>query len=153
MSCFFITLNSAFYFFILYVMKKSILVVSLLALSLFFVWCEKKNQPVQVDNNPTPEETTVVVDNTDVDVPVDEVLPGEEEVQEEYVPWDYQTDTHEDMTFDEIGDALSKCDEMWENPVCWKDGGTYFNKCYLDFAGIEEETERAHVEDWICVFW
>ena len=144
-------------------MKKSILVVSLLALSLFFVWCEKKNQLTQVDNNPTPEQTVdVVVDNTDVNVQADEVnLPGEEENQpgeeenqpEAYVPWDYVTDTHEDMTFDEIGDALSKCDEMWENPVCWKDGGTYFNRCYLDFAGIEEETERAHIEDWICIFW
>ena len=134
-------------------MKKSILVISLLALGLFFVWCEKKNQPVQVDNTPTWEETVgVVVDETNVNVPSEEVLPGEEE-QQEYVPWDYKTDTHEEMTFDEIGDALSKCDEMWENPVCWKDGGTYFNKCYLDFAGIEEETELAHVEDGICVFW
>lgn len=49
-------------------------------------------------------------------------------------------------------DELAECDAQGEKIVCWKDGNTYFNACYLDFAGVEEETESAEVVDWKCVF-
>ena len=39
------------------------------------------------------------------------------------------------------------------NPVCWKDGATYPNKCYLDFYGIKEETDLAEIINGKCVFW
>ena len=44
------------------------------------------------------------------------------------------------------------CSEEEQNIVCWKDGNTYFNKCYLEAAWVEEETELAHVENWECIF-
>jgi len=46
---------------------------------------------------------------------------------------------------------LAACDAEWENIVCWTDWNTYFNKCYLDFAWVEEET-LAEVTDGVCVF-
>ena len=45
-----------------------------------------------------------------------------------------------------------ECDQMEEEIVCWKDWNTYQNKCYLDKAWVEEETELAQVEDWQCIF-
>ena len=49
-------------------------------------------------------------------------------------------------------DELAACDAEWEDIVCGKDGNTYYNGCYLDFAWVEEETELAEVIDWKCVF-
>lgn len=46
---------------------------------------------------------------------------------------------------------LAVCDAEWENIVCWTDWNTYFNKCYLYFAWVEEET-AAEVVDGVCVF-
>ena len=58
-----------------------------------------------------------------------------------------------DMKYeDDIVEELARCDTEWENIVCWKDGNTYYNRCYLDFAWVEEETELAEVVDWECVF-
>ena len=51
-----------------------------------------------------------------------------------------------------IPQKIAECDEQWENIICWKDGNTYYNKCYLDFAWVEEETQLAEVVDWECVF-
>lgn len=53
---------------------------------------------------------------------------------------------------DWLEDELADCDAEWENIVCWKDGNTYYNRCYLDFAWVEEEIELAEVVDWECVF-
>ena len=46
----------------------------------------------------------------------------------------------------------SECDQMEQNIVCWKDGNTYQNKCYLDEAWVEEETELAEIVDGTCIF-
>lgn len=51
----------------------------------------------------------------------------------------------------DYNEDLAACDAEWENIVCWTDWNTYFNKCYLDFAWVEEETV-AEVVDGVCVF-
>ncbi len=38
------------------------------------------------------------------------------------------------------------------DPVCWKDWNTYNNRCLLEAAWVEEETEAEITENW-CVFW
>ena len=45
-----------------------------------------------------------------------------------------------------------ECDQMEQEIVCWKDWNTYQNKCYLDEAWVEEETELAEVVDGTCIF-
>ena len=46
----------------------------------------------------------------------------------------------------------SECDQLEQNIVCGKDWNTYQNRCYLNEAGVEEETETAQVENWVCIF-
>ena len=129
-------------------MKKFLFLVSLLCVVSVFVWCDK--QPTQPENqlpNTNEQETYNETPNN-----TNEVNNEETNIEPETLPEpQYVTDTHEDMSFEEIGDALSKCDELWPDPICGKDWGTYYNRCYLDFAWIEESTE-ASIVDWICVF-
>lgn len=116
-------------------------------LSLIFAGCDKKPAPENIlpDNQETYIEQW---DNTDVnEVNNNEEINNETEINS----LEYVTDTHEEMTFEEIGDTLAKCDELWEDLVCGVDWGTYYNKCYLNFAWIQESTE-AEIVDWICVF-
>ena len=148
-------------------MKRYLLLTSLLWLSIFFVWCNK--QEIQPENNPSPdvietqqpevqdmqqENTQEIndVENNTTDEEGNNIEEENNEPKQQFIPWDYETDTHEDMSFEEIGNVISDCEAMWENPVCGKDWWTYFNRCVLEFAWIEEETELAEVVDWICVY-
>lgn len=45
-----------------------------------------------------------------------------------------------------------ECDQNEQEIVCWKDWNTYQNRCYLNEAWVEEETELAQVENWECIF-
>ena len=158
----FITLFLVFYFLIFFTMKKALLITALLWLSIFFVGCDKQkwNQPAN-NNLPEPDDT-YTQEVTDTEEVTDfapsypepeEYIPEEiqePEIEENVVP-QYETDTHEEMSFEEIGAALAKCDELWREPVCGKDWGTYFNRCYLEFAGMEEDT-AAEIVDGSCVF-
>ena len=46
----------------------------------------------------------------------------------------------------------SECNQMEQDIVCWKDWNTYQNRCYLEEAWVEEETELAQIQDWVCIF-
>jgi len=43
------------------------------------------------------------------------------------------------------------CTEEYD-PVCWVDWNTYSNRCFMEVAWTEEETELAEVVDGVCVF-
>ena len=53
---------------------------------------------------------------------------------------------------DSLEAQLAECDAEWENIVCWTDGNTYYNRCFLEFAWVEEETELAEVVDGECIY-
>ena len=53
---------------------------------------------------------------------------------------------------EETGDVIEDCETVAEEIVCWEDGNTYSNRCYLKAAWVTEETESAQVENWECVF-
>jgi hypothetical protein len=42
------------------------------------------------------------------------------------------------------------CPDVWE-PVCWNDWRTYSNRCFLEAAWVEEDTEAEITKRW-CVF-
>ncbi len=47
---------------------------------------------------------------------------------------------------------VAECYEQPQITVCGQDGNSYYNKCFMEKAGIEEETELAEVVDGECVF-
>lgn len=57
------------------------------------------------------------------------------------------SDTNESEETEEI-----ECDQSEQDIVCWKDWNTYQNRCYLNKAWTEEESELAHVENWECIY-
>lgn len=132
-------------------MKKTFFLITLLWLSLVFVGCDKK--PTQQNIVPDNQETyTEELNNVEVNEVNNEEINNEEinNEPEIYSP-EYVTDTHEEMSFEEIEDTLMSCDDLGEELVCGADGGTYYNRCYLEFAWIPEDT-AAKIVDWICVY-
>ncbi len=52
----------------------------------------------------------------------------------------------------EYQEYVAECYEQPQITVCGQDGNSYYNKCFMEKAGIEEETELAEVVDGECVF-
>ena len=48
---------------------------------------------------------------------------------------------------------LAECYDQEQHVVCWKDWNSYYNRCFMEKAGVEEETELAEVVDWECIYW
>lgn len=150
-------------------MKKILVISALLWISILFFWCSKK------DNTDTSDIAAVIPSTeTSDDLCWDNnwVLTKREEwwdvticlfddetfcFLEDLESWDCEKgflplyDNEVDNTWaEEI--TYDECNQTEQDIVCWKDWNTYFNKCYLDASGIEEETEFAHVENWECIF-
>ena len=47
---------------------------------------------------------------------------------------------------------VAECYNQPYDTVCWEDGNSYPNRCFMEKAGVQEETELAEVVDWECVF-
>ena len=47
---------------------------------------------------------------------------------------------------------VAECYEQPQVTVCGEDWITYYNRCFMEKAGVQEETELAEVVDWECVF-
>lgn len=47
---------------------------------------------------------------------------------------------------------VAECYEQPYDTVCWEDWNSYPNRCFMEKAGVAEETELAEVVDWECVF-
>ena len=48
---------------------------------------------------------------------------------------------------------VAECYEQEQITVCWQDGNPYYNRCFMEKAWVEEETELAEVVDWECIYW
>ena len=48
---------------------------------------------------------------------------------------------------------ISECYAQEQEPACWVDWIQYYNKCFMEKAGVEEETELAEVVDGKCIYW
>ena len=48
---------------------------------------------------------------------------------------------------------LEECYLQGQWVVCGEDWNTYYNRCFMDMAWVEEETELAEVVDWECIYW
>ena len=88
----------------------------------------------------------------------DHYYGDEEYYTEAFEDFDQNTDDEENNNEEidnenSIKEEISECDDKWEDIVCWKDWNTYYNRCYLEFAWVEEETELAEVVNWQCIFW
>lgn len=47
---------------------------------------------------------------------------------------------------------ISECYEQPMVTVCGQDWNPYANRCFMEKAGVEEETELAEVVDWECIY-
>ena len=52
----------------------------------------------------------------------------------------------------EYQEYVAECYEQPQITVCGQDGNSYYNKCFMEKAGVAEETELAEVVDGECVF-
>ena len=134
---------------------KRLLIIPVLLFSLLLIWCWKEstsgsvnvwaesevNNQLSTDNHGNIDsQESLGVDDLENNDNNSESFSAEEDV--------YNIEVMENK----ITEELNKCDSEWEDFVCWKDGNTYYNRCYLNFAWVDEETEAAQVIDWRCVF-
>lgn len=47
---------------------------------------------------------------------------------------------------------LAECYQEEQNTVCGKDWNSYYNRCFMEKAWVEEESEFAEVIDWECIY-
>ena len=52
----------------------------------------------------------------------------------------------------EYQEYIAECYQEPQITVCGQDWNSYYNKCFMEKAGVEEETELAEVVDGECVF-
>lgn len=144
---------------------KKILIVPVLWLSLLLIGCGKQND-VEVN---TPNSDVVTPDTMCIEKWWTLINRAEW--------WDITVCKFDDDSFcflenlesgnceqgyiffedEEIGEEVNKasveeCEKMDQEIVCGEDWNTYFNRCYMEAAGVEEETELARVENSECIF-
>ena len=59
-------------------------------------------------------------------------------------------DMHEDEKA--YQEYIAECYQEPQITVCGKDGNPYYNRCFMEKAGVEEETELAEVVDGECIY-
>ena len=59
-------------------------------------------------------------------------------------------DLHEGES--EYQEYVAECYEEPQVTVCGQDGNSYYNKCFMEKAGVDEETELAEVIDGECIY-
>lgn len=151
-------------------MKKFSMLVVLLLLCLFFIWCNNNDKEnwedsiAKVTDNLCVEEwwkmetVTEWWENFDLCIFDDESFCFVEDLEGGACKkWDIQYYDVESSDVDAetwmvVEDEKLDCGKLPVNIVCGKDGNTYNNSCYLDEAWVEEESELAEVIDWECVF-
>ena len=47
---------------------------------------------------------------------------------------------------------VAECYEQEQEIVCWKDWNQYYNRCFMEKAWIEEETELSEIVDGKCIY-
>lgn len=161
-------------------MKKLVLIISIIWISLLFVGCNKQDNSKNNDqyklcrdNKWNPESRFNWSGKLDVCYFDDESFCFLDDLKNwKCEKWDHyyedeeyyneafeefnendNLETDEEINDDNIKKEIAECDEKWEDIICWKDGNTYYNRCYLEFAWVEEETELAEIVDWKCIFW
>lgn len=71
----------------------------------------------------------------------------------EYISYNLQDiiDIHEEEKA--YQEYIAECYEQENIPVCWEDWNTYYNKCFMEKAWVNEEKELAEIISGQCVFW
>ena len=52
----------------------------------------------------------------------------------------------------EYQEYVAECYEQPQVTVCGQDGNPYYNRCFMEKAGVQEETELAEVVDGQCIY-
>lgn len=52
----------------------------------------------------------------------------------------------------EYQEYVAECYEQPQITVCGQDGNPYYNRCFMEKAGVQEETELAEVVDGECIY-